>query len=406
MRSTRVLVLAALAAIGLARPAAAQIPEGPYVSPDGRLALAGDLTATVSPSDSDAFFNYTDYEHDALRTTRFRLLGEWRTAAQVSVLGELRVENTDKIDAAALYVRWRPSPHHDFDLQAGRIPPVVGVFARHAYGRDNLVIGTPLAYQYLTSIRPDALPRSADDVLRMRARGWRSSFPIGSEVPHQGIPLITAFRWDTGAEAHWHTGRLDFAGALTRGAPATPAAFGPSRRPTWSGRAAITPAAGLTVGVSAARGQWIEDDVLTHVPESSRQRNVQTLVGADAEFGLGEWLVRGEWLRSAFQIPAVAKPLIASPLVASAGFVEGRYRWHPRWQASLRAEHLAFSRITGTLFEGAASTWDAPVSRIEAVIGYRATRRLELRVGWQEDWRATGRVTKRGYPAAQVLFWF
>jgi len=35
---------------------------------------------------------------------------------------------------------------------------VIGAFARQAYGRDNLVIGTPLAYQYLTSLRPDALP--------------------------------------------------------------------------------------------------------------------------------------------------------------------------------------------------------------------------------------------------------
>ena len=60
---------------------------------------------------------------------------------------------------------------HNFDIQAGRIPPTFGAFGRHAYGTDNPVIGYPLAYQYLTSLRTDAVPETADDLLRdARAR--------------------------------------------------------------------------------------------------------------------------------------------------------------------------------------------------------------------------------------------
>ena len=34
----------------------------------------------------------------------------------------------------------------------------------------------------------------------MRARGWRPSYPIGSLDIAPGMPLITAFRWDTGVQ--------------------------------------------------------------------------------------------------------------------------------------------------------------------------------------------------------------
>src|SRR5581483_7856996 len=88
--------------------AAAQLPDAPYVTGDGRVTLAGEVSVTASPPDPDAYFNYTDYDHDALRTVRARLIGEWRAGETLSLLGELRLENRDSLRAAALYVRWRP----------------------------------------------------------------------------------------------------------------------------------------------------------------------------------------------------------------------------------------------------------------------------------------------------------
>ena len=62
-------------------------------------------------------------------------------------------------------------------------PDLRGVSRRHAYAADNPLIGYPLAYQYLTSLRPDALPASADELLRMRGRGWLSNFSVGNWRP-------------------------------------------------------------------------------------------------------------------------------------------------------------------------------------------------------------------------------
>ena len=84
----------------------------------------------------------------------------------------------------------------------GRVPPTFGAFPRRTYASDNLLIGYPLAYQYLTSLRPDAVPANADELLRMRGRGWLSNFSLGNLTPARGVPLVTAFRWDTGVQVH------------------------------------------------------------------------------------------------------------------------------------------------------------------------------------------------------------
>lgn len=398
-------VAAALAGLaGSPRAASAQLPDQPYVGAGGRVTIGGELSGVAGKRDDDAYFDYTDYDHNALRSVRVRLLGEWRLNPRLAVLGELRTENTDRIEAAALYARWKLWPRHELDIQAGRIPPVVGAFARRAYGRDNPVIGTPLAYQYLTSLRPDALPATIEDLLRMRGRGWRPSFPVGSQATAPGIALVSASHWDTGIEAHWRHDWLDLSSAVTRGAPAVPVVRKTNRGYAWSGRAAAAPFQGLTLGVSAARGSWISAEVLGVRPAGASLESTQCVIGADGEFGLGPVLIRSEWLRSTFDLPMAGEPGGTLRLVSSSAFVEARYRWHPRWQVAGRVEHLGFRDIGAPRL--APRPWDAPVQRVEATVGYRATRNLEIRAGWQENWRQGGRVRRRGYPALQVLYWF
>ena len=116
------------------------------------------------PVDDEAFFNYTDYEHNALRVARVRLMGEWRIAPRFSILGEARTENGDGVQVPAFYGRWQPWAQPDLTLQAGVIPPVIGAYPRRrAYGRDNPSSALRSRYQYFTSLRPDALPATADD---------------------------------------------------------------------------------------------------------------------------------------------------------------------------------------------------------------------------------------------------
>jgi hypothetical protein len=387
------------------RTAQAQAPE--YGGGIARyLSGGGEITAVAGREDDVAFFNYSDYERNLLRIARLRLFGEWRPAERLSVIGELRTENADDVTAPALYVRWRPSLERDFFVHAGRIPPIIGGFSRHAYGRDNIVVGQPLAYQYLTLLRPDALPATIDDLARMRGRGWQTNFPIGAQTLAPGVPLLSVSKWDTGVSGLWRHGIVDISGAVTRGAPALPVVRETNGGLMGSSRIAARLGHGLTLGVSAARGQWLTDDVLALEPGGTDRPSAQTVIGTDMEFGAGPWLLRGEWVRSTFELPLAWEPNPDARLTAWSSFIEARYRPFPRWQIGARLERLAFGSVPGTSPNAGLTSWDANVERVEAIVGFRATRHIELRGGWQHNWRDGGRVRERGLPIFAVLCWF
>ena len=87
-----VCVLTALAVAGLVgpAPAGAQPRDEPYGFARGRVTFGGELAGALSPKDDDAFFNYTDYERDALRIARLRIFGQWQIARPLALVGEAR----------------------------------------------------------------------------------------------------------------------------------------------------------------------------------------------------------------------------------------------------------------------------------------------------------------------------
>ncbi|MEO7272263.1 MAG: hypothetical protein ABIX28_09850 [Vicinamibacterales bacterium] len=380
------------------------LPAGPVRAMDGQILVNGEAVATIAAADDVAYFNYTDYEHNALRLFRLAVTGSWQPARRLAFVGELRSEDLDRPRAYAAYVRVRPWVERQFDLQIGRIPPSFGVFSRRAYSTDNPVIGYPLAYQYLTSIRPDAVPATADDLTRMRARGWLSSFPVGNADPSPGVPLVTAFRWDTGVQAHWRTGIVDAAGAVTSGTLSDPHAADNNRSPQVSGRVALEPAVGLIVGASAARGAWLSKQVARILPgEPDASDYTQQALGADAEYSRDHWLVRSELIWSRWRLPFATTAPDGVDLDALAVWVEGRYKLTPRVTLGLRADHLGFSDVTTSV---TTLPWDGPINRVEAAIGYAIQRNLTARVGVQKNDRKAGRVRSRTYLSAQLAYWF
>jgi hypothetical protein len=324
---------------------------------------------------------------------------EQRLPARVDLLGEARVEN-DVLTAPALFVRWQPWAARPLHIQAGRLPLTIGAFARRAYGSDNLLVGVPLVYQYLTSVRPDALPQNADDILRMRARGWRPSYPIGSTDTAAGLPIVAYSRGDTGVQMQWTADTWTAAAAVTTGTAADPRVRDNNSGLTLSSRIAMVRPSGLTIGVSGSRGSWVGRSVTSLLPADQRDRSTsQTLVGIDTEFARGHWILRAEWWHSRFAVPTLTEGLSST-----GGFAEARYRFLPRWQVSARGDRLTFSRLTGVTMAPAA--WDAPLWRVEGALGYRVSRHLDVRAGYQFNWREAGRVRERGFPTLQALLWF
>jgi hypothetical protein len=384
------------------------LPAGPIETGRGTVTISGEVTATAGTEDENAYFNYTDYEHNALRLFRLSLSGMWRPSPRLAVLTEIRSENLERVIPYALYVRVRPWPGTPFDVQAGRIPPVFGTFARRSYGTDNPLIGFPLAYQYLTSVRPDAVPANADELLLMRGRGWRTTYLVGNPLPAPGVPVVSAYRWDTGVEARYAAERVDLAVSLTSGTLSNPRVDDDNDGRQLAGRVAWHPAIGLTLGVSGARGAFLDRAIVdAYEPALGAHAYTQEAVGVDGEYSRGYWLVRGEAILSRWSIPKINMPFIDRPLGARTGYVEGRYRFTPRLFAAARVDGLAFSTITGQrLFDGQPTQWDAPVKRVEVGGGVNLQRNLTLRGVVQHNWRDGGRIHERTYVSAQLSYWF
>jgi len=376
----------------------------------GRVTLGGEVTVTASPED-DGRFNYTDYERNALQLIRVALTAAVRPVERVTLVTELRAEGDTSggqwtATPYALYVRVRPWRDRPIDIQAGRIPPVFGVAGRRAYANDNVLIGYPLIWQYLTILRPDAVPANADELIYARDAGWQSWYSVGANNYERGVPLATAFRYDTGVEVRVgdDLSRIAVATAVTAGTLSSPGTGVRSGGPQLSTRVAVRPTIGLVLGGSFADGDFLSNAAERDLPAYSRtQRYAQQSWGADAEYSRDHWLVRAEAIAVRWALPYLDDPPIDEPITSAGISVEGRYRVAPGVTVGARVDHIGFSTLAGK-YESL--PWDAPVSRVEGGIAWNIARHVTARFSVQHNHRQRGQVTSSTLPAAQVSLWF
>lgn len=399
MATCRCVPLAALLLIVVAAQAAAQgLPSEPIAFGDGRVVLGGDVTATVGPSDP-GFFTYGTYEHSTLRDLRMSLSARVRATSRLSLLAEVRSQNLE-VTPFALYARIRPFKNAPLDVQVGRIPPTFGRASRLLYARDNPLIGMPLAYQYLTSVRPDAVPATADELLTMRARGWLAGYSVGNSSLKAGVPVASAFSFDTGVQVTSAWRAVTLSGAVTNGTLSNPRVSDDNDGKQVQARVTVRPAGGLEIGSSFARGAFASRTVTRTFDPPSSDSFVQQAWGLDMEYGRGHWLARAEGIVNEWRIPLGSA---TQPLRSAVGSVEGRYAFFPGMYAAARLEHLAFGEVTASSVR---LPWDAPVTRLEIGGGYSIRRNIVARGSWQWNQRDGGRIRTASFGAAQLLYWF
>ena len=225
----------------------------PITGLDGRFTLRGDATVTIGTDDT-GYFNYTDYDHTTLHLVRFDATAALRAGDHVTFLTELRAEG-DSLHGEwlgavyAAFVRYRPWTARPIDVSAGRVPTAFGAYTARSYATDNLLIGTPLAYQYLTAIRSDAIPANADQLAAMRGRGWLVEYPIGSQTLATGLPLVSLSGYDTGllVQAGGVRDRVQGLASVTAGTLGSPG-IDHNGSPQVAGRLVVRPAIGLVLG--------------------------------------------------------------------------------------------------------------------------------------------------------------
>src|ERR1051326_1975065 len=278
------------------------LPSEPIAIADGRVTVGGDISAGFGTDDL-GFFNYTDYAHSALRLMRIDVSAAVKAGPHFTMLGEVRTENFGGMRPYALYLRIRPWAARDFDLQVGRVPPTFGAFNRHTYPNDNPLIGYPLAYQYLTTIRPDALPATADELLRKRSLGWEVGYSVGDPSREEGGPRVPALRGDTGVQAPATVGIVSATAAVTTGTVSNPLFHDDNDGRQIATRVEVRPGSGLVAGTSSARDPFVSRAATRAALGADAESDpyTQTAWGADVEYSRGYYVLRAATIVRAWQ---------------------------------------------------------------------------------------------------------
>ena len=389
------------AALHVAGSAQAQtVPSEPLIFGGGRVVVGGDAAVSTAPED-EGFFNYSDYEQTTLRQIRVGMSALVRLSDRVSFLGELRSENFEYVTVFGLYARIHPIPDRSLDVQIGRIPPTFGSSSRRNYGHDNPLIGSPVAYQYLTSLRADSTPANVEELLAMRGRGWLSQYSVGNVHADRGVPLVSAFTWDTGVQVSTAWKILKASVGVTNGTASNPRVSDDNRGKQIAVRATITPATGLMIGGSIAQGEFLDRRVRALLPETGHDFD-QRAAEIDVEYSRDHWVARAETVLSRWTMPLGTGGAVTTLRAVATAF-EGRYTFAPGWYGAARFEHLGFNRVaTATQTD----EWEAPLSRLEVGGGYYVQRNLIARTSLQFNRRDGGRVTRSQLLAVQLLYWF
>ena len=210
--------------------------------------------------------------------------------------------------------------------------------------------------------------------------------------------MANALRWDTGLQVHVGSGPLEASAALTQGTLSSPRVHDDNGGKQLSARVAWKPVVGLILGASGARGEYLSRDVIGALPPERRGHDAQQAWGVDLEYSRDRWILRSEAIWSRWQTPMLERSLGALGFTA-----EGRCKVLPGLYAAARLDHLGFTHIDGP---AGRVSWDAPVWRTEAGLGYVPVRHVLAKVAYQHNWRDGGRVRERALLTSQLVVWF
>ena len=292
-------------------------------------------------------------------------------------------------DASGLYVdgayaTFTPSPALDLNVEAGKIPWPIGTWGPRTYSNRNPLIGTPLLYQYHTTLPWAGLPGTVDELLANSGSGQFGVDYSGSGV--QGMAIVDDSYWDVGVALTGSHRPLEYAVSVLAGAPGWGSTMEDDNSgKTVAGRMGYAPHPAVRVGVSGSYGPYLADWVRYRLPAGKTANDyAQKLAMVDAELALDHVELRAEGAYNVWQTS------FAGDLRVRAGYVEGRYMLPIGAFLAARWDVMRFGDVTDST--RASKAWDSDVSRLEAGAGYRFTRDVQAKVTWQQTEIVTQRA--------------
>ncbi len=183
------------------------------------------------------------------------------------------------------------------NVRVGQLSSAVGAFNLRYDDAVNPLIGMPILYGYYGQISP------------MGVAGAQTDLTLG--------------KWDA---------RAQFVNSSLMNPRSV---FDRDQYGNWAGGAGYTILQGLRVGISGARGPYLDRQWPFFFPgETNPNRLPGSSVGTDVQFARGHWNVEGEWnwmLMPYHEIPFTRR---------EGAYIEAKRVLTPRWYAALRAGYL------------------------------------------------------------------
>lgn len=280
--------------------------------------------------------------------------------------------------AEGAWLVWTPKSGRDLHVQAGKTPWPIGTYGPRTYSDENPLVGTPLMYQYHTTLRMDAIPPNADALLAAAGTGQYGP-DYGAGRGFRGMPIAYDHCWDFGVALVGSARPFEFSLGFGNGTPSAPSA-GPDGNDGKSvlGRIGISPRPELRLGVSGGYGPYLPNKFASAMPAGKSVEDFnQRLYMADAEFLFGHLEARAEGYFNTWETPTVGD------LDVTGGYAELRATVTASGYVAARYDLMRFGELAGTTTPS--QPWDHDRDRVEAGIGYRAARRATLKGVFQRN---------------------
>lgn len=311
---------------------------------------------------------------------RGRLFLDGNATQQIEAHVQLVLDEINTHPVYGAYVVVTPWEQRDAHLLAGKMPWLIGTYGPRTYGDKKPLIGTPLMYQFHTTLRGDAIPANADELLAVAGRGQYGITYGGATKYWRGMPVIYDFCWDTGVGIQGSAAPIEYSLAATSGTPSMMmAAQDWNEGKSVMGRIGIQPMPMLRAGASASYGPYMASALNPSLPSGKTANDYnQILYMADLAFETGHVSLISEGYKNRWQTPTVGDLDVWGYYAeGKVGLLNGAY-------VAARWESMRFSDLADST--GAVQPWDYDIDRLEAGIGYRIARTATLKAVYQNNY--------------------
>lgn len=394
-RSTRWLVAAASPAPVLLT-LVFLLASAPESRAEQLVRIHGQLTTTLRPESDSILLNRNNRSDTAFDVLDLDLFLESTPSDELQIHSWLAFNDVyrNSFVLASAYLLYEVAPSGRLFLEAGKIPAPFGTYLERYRASRGPIIGIPFAYHYGGGIAQDRIPADADDLLSARGTGQFDAPLYASYETSggwRGMTMLYAACYDFGVVALGAAGPMEYKLGFINGTPGAPAAGQDTNdSKTVVGRLGWSPSPALRLGVSGARGAYLQSGAATApYPGSDSRRgdanentsidwdsNNQTLVGLDLEWSRGYWTV---WSEAVFD--RTESPFIQQDLDRLAYFIEAHRKLRPGLVAGLRWDEMLFGKIEAS--DGRDVRWDLSQRRLELGVAYDVSRNFTVRGAFQ-----------------------